>query len=194
MFNFLNKKLNMKMKKGLPGSDFCNQKSTSGFTLIESVIYVFIFALISLALVQVIMTINRTYGAIKATQALETSASDSLNRMSRDIRNASSVLLGASSTFEVSPGKLALSSKDGSGNTRTVEYYVDSSKMLQVKENGVSVGKLTSSSTPISNLVFYLITTGNSSAIKIDMSLQTLKDKATTTESFHSTYILRGSY
>lgn len=150
--------------------------------------------MISIALVQVIISVNKAYGAIKSNQALEMSASDSLNKMSRDIRNATSILVGASTTFGVSPGKLALSSKDGSGVVHTVEYYVDANKMLQVREDGISVGKLTSSSTPISNLVFSQITTGNSSAIKIDLSLQVLKDKATTTESFHSTYILRGSY
>ena len=171
-----------------------NKKYTTAFTLIESVIYVVAFSVISIALVQVIISVNQTYAAIKSTQALEMSASDSLNRMSRDIKNATSVIIGASSTFGVSPGKLALSSKDCSGNIRSVEYYVDSANMLQVKENGMSVGKLTSSSTPVSSLIFKLIDTSNSSAIKIDMSLQVLKNRATTTESFHSTYILRGSY
>jgi len=164
------------------------------FTLIESIIYICIFALILIALVQTIISVNKSYGAIKSNQAIEISASDSLNRMSRDIRNATSIIIGASSTFGISPGKLALSSKDGAGVVRTVEYYVDGANMLQVKENGISVGKLTSSSTPISNLIFTKIDTGNSSAIKIDMSLQVQKNKATTTESFHSSYVLRGSY
>ena len=169
-------------------------KNNKGFTLIETIIYIVVFSMMSIALVQVIISINKAYGAIKSNQALEMSASDSLNKMSRDIRNATSVLIGPSTNFGVSPGKLALSSKDGSGVVHTVEYYVDANKMLQVKEDGISVGKLTSSSTPISNLVFSQITTGNSSAVKIDLSLQVLKDKATTTESFHSTYVLRGSY
>ncbi len=166
---------------------------TAGFTLIEAVIYVVAFAIISIALVDVIISINKTYGAIKSTQALETSASDILNGLSRDIRNATSID-SASSTFGVSPGSLGLLSKDNFGNVRAVEYYVDSEKMLQVKENGISVGKLTSSSTPVSSLVFTQVQTNNSTAVKIDLSLQTLKDKATITESFHSTYILRGSY
>jgi hypothetical protein len=150
--------------------------------------------MISIALVQIIVSVNKAYLSIKTNQALEMSSSDIFNRLSRDIRNSTSIIIGASSTFGISPGKLELSSKDGSGNIRTVEYYVDSGNMLQVKENGVSVGKLTSSSTPISNLVFNMISTGNSSAVKIDITLQALKDKATTSESFHSTYILRGSY
>ena len=66
--------------------------------------------------------------------------------------------------------------------------------MLQVSVDGVSQGKLTSSSTPVSNLVFNQITGGNYSAIKIDLSLDSNKNGATSTESFHSTYLLRGSY
>ena len=66
--------------------------------------------------------------------------------------------------------------------------------MLQTKIDGVGAGKLTSSSTPVSNLVFTEINTGNSLAVKINMSLQTFKDKATTTENFETVYVLRGSY
>lgn len=170
------------------------QKFITGFTLVETIIYVAVFAMISIALVQLTISINQTYAAIKSTQALEVSASDSLNRMSHDIRNSTSVIMGDSSVFGVSPGRLSLSYKDSTGALRTVEYYLDSSNMLQVKENNISMGKLTASSTPVSNLIFTLINTGNSTAIKIDMSLETQKNKATTTESFHSTYILRGSY
>lgn len=169
-------------------------KSKKAFTLIESIIYISVFAMISIALVQVIISINKAYTAIKSTQALEMSASDSMNRFSRDIRNATNIIVGSGSSFGVSPGKLAINSKDGLGNIHTIEYYLDSSNMLQVKEDGFLVGKLTSSSTPVSSLIFKQINTGNSSAIKIDMALQVFKDKATTTESFHSVYILRGSY
>lgn len=184
---------NKKSTAGLPGSVFSVRKTTTGFTLIETIIYICIFALILIALVQTIISVNKSYGAIKSNQALEMSASDSLNRMSRDIRNATSIVM-ASSSFNSHPGRLTLNSKDGSGVVRTVEYYIDGSKMLQIIENGVSGGKLTSSSTPVSNLVFRLIDTGNSSAIKIDLSLQVQKNKATTTESFSATYVLRGSY
>jgi len=124
---------------------------------------------------------------------LENSAQTSLERMSRDIRNASSII-AASSTLGVSPGVLAIKTKNENGTSTEVLYYLDSSKMLHVKENGVDIGKLTASTTPVSNLVFTQSTTTNSVAIKIDISMQTLKNSATTTEKFWATYILRGSY
>jgi hypothetical protein len=167
------------------------KKILKGFTLVEVLVYIAVFTLISFALVQTTISVNKAYLSIKSNQMLEISASDSLNRISNDIRNVRSILIDSSSIFDVSPGRLTLSVKDNLGKDKIVEYYVDGFNMLQVKENGMSVGKLTSSLTPVSNLVFKKIDTGSSSAIKIDMTLQAFKSGVTTTESFYSTYILR---
>lgn len=164
-----------------------------GFTLVESLIYVVIFFVIFLALVEAVIYTNKTYLAIRSTSTLEDSAMSSLERMSRDIRNAYSISV-ASSTFGISPGVLSVKTKDGAGVIRDTEYYLDSQKMLHVKENGLDIGKITSSSTPVSNLIFTQISTGNSLAVKIDMSIQSFKNNSTTTEQFWATYILRGSY
>lgn len=162
-----------------------------GFTLIETIIYIALFVLISLALTSITISVDRLYANIQSTIEVESSALVSLDRMSRDIRNGVSIV--ASSTFGVSPGRLVLSSKDRLGTVRTVEYYVLDG-MLRVKENDIDVGQLTSSSTPVSNLVFIQITTPHSTGVKIDMSLQAFKNGATSTEQFWGTYVLRGSY
>jgi prepilin-type N-terminal cleavage/methylation domain-containing protein len=177
----------------MPNKILQNNKFKKGFTLVESLIYIVIFAVISIALVESVIYTNRTYLAIRSTHSLENSAITSFEKMSRDIRNAYSVIV-ASSTLGVSPGVLSIKSKDGNGIIHDIQYYLDSQKMLRVKDNGVDVGKLTASTTPVSNLVFTQITTNNSTAIKVDMSIQIFKNNATTTEQFWSTYILRGSY
>lgn len=188
-------KLISKIKINRPsnGKTYARPNLVCGFTLVESLVYVVIFAVIFLALIESVVYTNKTYLAIRSANSLENSAQTSLERMSRDIRNGSSIIV-ASSTFGTSPGVLAIKTNNEYGTSTEVMYYLDSAKMLHVKENGVDIGKLTASSTQISNLVFTQSTTSKSSAIKIDMSIQTVKNNATTTEKFWATYILRGSY
>ena len=62
-----------------------------------------------------------------------------------------------------------------------------------MKEGGVDKGFLVSKSTTVTNLVFRQITTANSKAIKIEMSLYDTHGVLSRDAVFYDTIVLRGS-
>lgn len=165
---------------------------SKGFSLVETIIYTVILGLILAALISTLSSVTSAYRSIKTSQALQGTAANIMERLSRDIRNGITLDAGNSS-FGTSLGRLTLSSKDGSGSARTVEYVL-LGNTLRIREGGVDKGALNASSTPVNSLVFRSISTGNSTAIKVELTVSAFINNATTTETFNSTYIMRGSY
>ena len=163
-----------------------------GFSLVEMLFYVVILSLSLIAVLQTLVVVTRSYGVLKYAQRVEQEAAFSLERMVREMRDASSIT-DAGSTFGTNPGKLLLGSTDSSGTARTVEFSVDTGKIL-LKENGAVTGYLTSSKTSVSNLVFRKITTTRSKGVKIEMTVAAGSGTFARSESFYATVVLRDSY
>lgn len=163
----------------------------SGFTLVEMIIYIAFFAVLSILAVEAIMVVMKSFYTLRLTQNINQSATTALERMSREIRNAYDIDT-AGSTFNVSPGLLALRTKDAGGANTTVEFYV-SGGQVGMREGGVDKGSLMAKSTTVTNLVFRQITTTNSKAIKIEMSLHDAHGLLTRDAVFYDTIVLRGS-
>ncbi len=173
-------------------SDFGFRVCQRGFSLVEMLFYVVILSFALLAILQTLIVITRSYGILKSVQSIEQESALSLERLVREVRNASAID-DAGSTFGTTPGKLLLNSTDISGATRTVEFSVVAEK-LSLKENGVVTGVLTSSSTAVTNLVFRKITTTRSKGVKIEMTLTSGSGPSSRTENFYTTAVLRDSY
>jgi len=165
-------------------------KINSGFSLIEMVIYVAILAVISIVVINMLLSFTGTYKTIVAMRAAENSGIDSMERMTRDIRAASSVDTG-NSTLGTSPGVLTLVSSSGAGTSTTTKFYV-SSGVLKVNVNNEYIGPLTGSNASTTSLVFRLLDNGYSKAIKIDLSIDGQVGGITKSKTYHSTIILRG--
>lgn len=162
-----------------------------GFTLVEMVIYIAFFAVLSTLAVEATITVMKSFYSLRLTQSVNQSATVALERMSREVRNAYDVDT-SNSTFNTNPGRLTLNTKDASGTNTTIEFYV-SSNQLMLKEGGVDKGSLFSKNVTVTNLVFHLITTTNSKAIKIEMTLRDERGTLQQTVKFYDTIILRGS-
>ena len=158
-----------------------------GMTVVETVVYIAIIAFLFFMVAETLTTIARTYRATAVTRSLSSSGLNALDRMSRDIRNASSVDQ-VQSVLDINPGKLVLLN----GATVT-EFYIDNS-MINIRENAVSKGSITLESTTVTNLVFRLITTPKSSAVKIEMTLESGTGANFRTANFYNTVVLRNSY
>ncbi len=165
--------------------------TNSGFTLVETIMYLLLLVLLLAVVIGLILSLSKTYKVIQATKNIETSAVFSLERMTRDIRSATSVTTGQS-TLGTNPGVLTLNSTDSSGAALTIKYYL-SNNVIKVDENGSYVGPLTLSGVTVSNLIFRLSTSTNSQAVKVEMTLQSSSGSATTTSDFNTTVELRGS-
>lgn len=163
----------------------------SGFTLVEMIIYIAFFAILSILAIEALMVVTKSFYTLRLTQNINQSATTALERMSREVRNAYDIDT-ASSTFNTNPGYLVLRTKDASGANTTVEFYVNGNQ-IGIKEGGVDKGSLMAKSTTVTNLVFRQITTANSKAIKIEMSLHDTHGVLSRDAVFYDTILLRGS-
>lgn len=169
-----------------------NLKKISGFTLVEMIIYIAFFAVLSVVTVNATIMVMKSFYSLRITQNISQSATTALERMSREIRNAYDIDT-VNSTFGTSPGRLTLSTKDNFGANTTVEFYVNAGNQLNMKIGTVDQGALMTKSVTITNLVFYLITNINSKSIKIEMTLRDSRADITKTVKFYDTIVLRGS-
>jgi competence protein ComGC len=163
-------------------------KLKSGYSLVEMVIYVAIISVISIVIVNMLLSFSQSYRNLTVLRLIEHSGTDSFERMVRDISAANSVDTG-NSIFNSNPGVLTLVASYG-GNSTTTKFYVQNG-ILKVDVNGSYFGPLTVSNTSISNLVFTLLDSGISNAIKIDMTLVATSGPVTKTKTYHSTILLK---
>jgi prepilin-type N-terminal cleavage/methylation domain-containing protein len=165
-------------------------KNKKGFTLIELLIYIALLVVMLLFVVNSILSYTASYKQLTALRALDNAGVVSMERMTRDIRNASSASTTAS-IFNNSPGKLVIVQAAG-GNSTTTKFYVQNSQ-LELDVNSVNIGPLTSSNIGVTNLVFMLSTSSVSQAIRIDMTLTATSSSIVRTKTFHSTIVMKGS-
>lgn len=165
-----------------------------GFSLIEIIVYMAIFGIISLFTVNIIFTTVKAYSNFKITKDLKNSAEISLERMSREIRLANDLDV-SKSVLTVSPGKIYLNTVDFDTNSvKTIEFFA-SGGALSIVQNGLMEGYLTSSSTEVMNLVFReIVSSTTSKAIKIEMELKARKGGFEKSKKFYTTAILKNSY
>lgn len=166
-------------------------RKKDGFTLVEMVIYTGFVAMLGVVAIQAILTMMNSFYMARLSRNINESAVTSLERMSREVRNAFNVNT-SSSIFDASPGVLYLNTKDTNGNTTTVEFYV-SNGVLRVREGGVDKGPLFAKGVTVTSLIFRNITTINSKAIKIEISLADSRGLLNQTFTLYDTIQLRGS-
>ena len=163
-----------------------------GFSLIEALFYVVILSFALLAVMQTLLVVTKSYGALRNVQRIEQEAVISLERMMRGIRDANGID-DAGSVFGAHPGKLLLQSTTASGTPTTVEFSLNAGHLV-LREGGITVGFLTSTTTNVSNLVFRKITTARSAGVKIEITMRSGTTTSARTENFYATAVLRDSY
>lgn len=165
-----------------------------GYTLVELLIVVFISTLLMLAVLQATNTLYGTYRNIDSLRQIESGAISILDRLTREIKNSTSIDL-TNSIMDSDSGKLSLNvaSSTGSYNTR---IYASSSR-LYVSRNGVELGPLSPDDVKVSLINYSLITSNNNTATGIRMELVLESPDNSTanwTKTFYATAIMRGTY
>ena len=112
--------------------------NSRGVSLIEAVLYITLLILIMSVIVQVLVSMGGVYKNIKLTRELESSGAIVMENMLREIRNASSVVVG-SSVLGTNPGILKVSGIDEALNIYPFDHICGS--QLEFKD-GVITGKL----------------------------------------------------
>ncbi len=157
-----------------------------GYSLIETVVYVALVAFLLASIASGTKLLFTAYQKTKAVRMVENGAIDTMDRIVRETRNSTSVNTSGSS-FNVASGILSLVS-----GATTTKFYVSNNRVY-IDQNGSTIGALTPSTIKVPALTFRYIDTGNSEAVKIELTLS-----ASTTpsfsESFYDSVVLRGSY
>ncbi len=151
-------------------------------------IYVGILSITSLLIVNTVISFSRSYKDVVALRIVDNSAMDALERITRDIRGATSIDTG-NSTFNSSPGVLTLV-KTTNGVSTTTKYYIQNG-IIKADVNGTYFGPVTLSSASVTSLIFRKIDSANSSAIKIDMTITGTSGQSSKTKNYYVTTVMK---
>jgi len=163
-------------------------KKESGFSLIESVIYLALFVMLSSLLIDSLIIMSKSYIETRVNRDLLDSMNVPFERMTRDIRGASSVVFGSSSVFGTNPGTLTIENP----NSGTESFSLVNGAVYFTGSDGAS--NLTSNEVYVDSLIFRNISTSQGSAIKIEMTLHSLRSSSARSISLSDTVALRGDY
>jgi len=166
-----------------------NKKIDNGFSVMEIIIYLSIFTVMSIVVINSFIIILSSFSSIRTNHDLLDSGSMAMERITREIRNAKSIdLTGSNSVFESNSGAIRLKDVDGTS-------YIDitrSTNFLNLSKNGTLFGNLLAPNIIVTKLYFRHIVTAKGEAIKIEMILQDKRSKINKTANFYDTVTLRG--
>ncbi|MFH0804482.1 MAG: hypothetical protein V1896_02685 [Candidatus Zambryskibacteria bacterium] len=163
-----------------------------GVSLVEMILYIVLMTLVMGIIVQMLISISGIYRDIKLTRELESSGTVAMESMLREIRNASSVVLGES-ILGVSPGAIVVLSVDEDLNSYEMAFDAAEGTLRISKDSETPVA-LTSSSGVVSYLVFTRVTNANSEGVRIELEISGTAGSVSKSERFYGFAVLRGSY
>ena len=160
----------------------------SGISLMETVIYAALVSVLSILVVQAILSLTDAFRAIRITRELSSSGLGALDRLGREIRLADSVNDG--SIWNATSSKLVL---DYAGSITKEFSLADGA--LHLFENSEDSGPLTSANVEVTNFYVEQATTTSKTAIRISLTLidkRSLINQKTVT--FYTAASMRGLY
>lgn len=163
-----------------------------GFSLIEAVVYIAMLSAVLVLFAGIVLAVSGSYAKHAVLRSMDVAGITAMERMTREIRGASSVD-AAGSTLGVTPGVLSLNRALPAGGSSKISFQV-TGQNIQVKVDNADQGTLLPPEVTVSSLIFRQIDSGKSQAVKIEMSLAGSIGNATSSGSYYSTVILRGSY
>src|SRR3989344_8102781 len=152
-----------------------------GYTLLETVIYVSILAVIAVLALGSILSVYQAYGKVKVERKLTGNADVALERMVREIRAATTTDAGVS-VFGSNPGTLKI------GNVK----FSLSADTLNIDEGQGSAAPLTVSDVKVTRLIFYRETDSESEIIKIEIALEAGSGLFKKSRNFYGSAVMRG--
>lgn len=169
---------------------FYDRKSLKrGVSIIEIIIYLALFTAISIVVINSFIIVISTFSTIRVNHDLINAGSNSMERISREIRQAKNIDI-INSTFDSNSSILKLNDRDG------ISYVVidKDGNGLRISKNGITIGNLLADNVTLNKLIFTRISTSNTEGVKIEMEVEDTNSKTERIEKFYNTIILRGGY
>lgn len=167
-------------------------KKQNGLTIVETLIYISIFVVALTVIIQMMFSITKTHRLVKLKQSLEASGTVAVERILREIKNATSVDT-VNSVFGSSPGRLTLAGTDANGNNYTLEFSV-ANGAVSLSKNGGAAGPLTVPGITATSLIFRNLSNSVSNGVKIELSLSGTTGTEAKNLDLFGFAILRNSY
>ncbi len=161
--------------------------TTSGFSLIEVLVYIAVTVSISLAGVLTYLSLNSGLVRSATERSVNHAAQVALERITRDIRGATTVN-AAQSTLGSSPGVLTLT------NAATTTNYSVSGGALILEVDGVTLGPLTGSGVTVEDFTVNRYVGTSTELVRVKLTLSAVTTAASTTRTYYTSAVLRGSY
>jgi type II secretory pathway pseudopilin PulG len=169
------------------------RKMAGGYSLVEMVVYMALFITLSTVLVGALAGLSRAYTEVRVNDDLLDAVHVATERMVREFRNAESID-GGSSVLDMTPGTLVLNALDGSGSPKTVTFALSGGVLQIADSTDTEPRDLTGGRIAVTSLVFRTITTTAGSAVRVEMTVRSLRSPSGRTVSVSETAALRGSY
>lgn len=150
-----------------------------GFTLIELIIYVTVFAIITTVITLFTLNFINAYTKIKITKEVSENSQIAMETIISEIRHAKNVYT-PTSYFDSHPGQLTLETEKDfptGEESSYVDFYLDENNRLCVKREGQEAEPLTSENIEIKNLIFNYLINNNIESIRIEL-LAVYRDKS----------------
>lgn len=154
---------------------------------IDTIVYAAVLVILTSAAVTAVISLNTVFERNKSERVLMNAGALVIERFTRDARDAGSVNVPLSA-LAASSSVLVLEN----GATTTTYSVVGGTIMLDVE--GVSYGALTPSDVVVRNFSVVRYSGTKSEAVRLTLDLGIRDRFASTTETFYSTAVLRGSY
>lgn len=169
-----------------------NKNFKAGIGVAELLVYIGIMTLALVSIVTLLINSAKIMKSVQVEKEVRISATNSLERMMREIKNSEEVII-ADSVFNSPEGRLAVTSRFASDTSQKVLFFVNEEGSLEITQDGASAGTLTSHSAVVDELRFKKFNHGTSESVRIELTLSDKRQPAKKT-TFYSTAVLRGSY
>ena len=171
---------------------FHGPSRSGGYTLVETVVYVGLVAVVLLAIVGTSYSISTSHKRAREYLDINSAAISAFSRFSRDIRRANTIDL-PDSTLGASSGRLTLMMRKQDGSYDRTTFYLNADQ-VKVNQNGVYEGDVTQANMTVSNLTFRRFLIGTTTAMRIEMTIAPSASSTVPALNFYGTYVMRGSY
>jgi CRISPR/Cas system-associated endoribonuclease Cas2 len=169
--------------------NFLNIKNKNkGFTLVETIFYVALFALLAITVTNALISMGKTFREVVVYKGI-LNGSVLMENLSRDIRQSFGV-----QSINTNGNNIIIKIYDvGTSSEKTVEYRLVGNN-LAFYQNSTFVANLNHSSVKVKSLTFSQINTAESEAIGINIVLGHNSDSLNRDFNFQNTIVLRDNY
>ena len=157
-----------------------------GFTLIEMLVYLGIFLLVSTASVTLLLSLDEFIDQYQVETALYRSGTNIMEQVIVELRQADQFDAVNSVIGNPSTGVLAIA--NGAATTR----FTKSGNNIVLTKSGVNYGNVNTGSVTVTGFTVYRYTTTNGTLVRVHLQLSAVVDETTKTLDLYGAAMIRG--